>query len=248
MNESLDDLIQRVLDGDGTAEDQRRLESRMASEASARHRYDELSRVFAGLKAVHLEEAPSGLRDEVLRSVREAALARTSATARAGVAVPATRRAARPAFSWLRLALPVAAGAVAAVVLFSTLGRTPWPGGDKIAGTMSAADGSALHLGSGGEAVHVTSTRTPGGFQLRIATGDAPVTVRIESAGGVLLALARSPEPRSTSLETPLPANTLTLVEGTAGPADSSVRVRVTLPGGRVVSGEVRVHGGASPR
>jgi hypothetical protein len=96
--------------------------------------------------------------------------------------------------------------------------------------------------------VLVTPVETPGGFQLRIATGDSPVTVRIESSGGVLLAIAQGAEPPAGSLEAPLPANTTALVEGTAGAPVSSVRIRVSMPGGRVLSGEVRAHRGASPR
>jgi hypothetical protein len=248
MNESLDDLVQRVLDGNGSAEDQRRLEGRLASDASARNRYDELSRVFAGLKAVQLEEAPSGMRDEVLRSVREAALARTPAAARAGVAVTAAPRVARPAFSWLRLALPIAAGAAAALVLFSTVGRQAWFGGDRVSGTMSGAETETLHLGSGGESVVVSWAQAPGGFQLRVVTNEAPASVRLESEGGALLALAAPPAPPAAAVEASLPANTLTLVEGTGDTSRCTVQVHVTLPGGRVVSGQLHVRGGAIPR
>jgi anti-sigma factor RsiW len=249
MTESLDDLIQRVLDGDGSAEERTRLDARLASDPRARSRYDDLSRVFQALSAVQVEEAPSGMRDDVLRSIREAALAKTRDTARAGVAVPAVRapRAGRPAFSWLRLALPIAGGAVAAVVLFTTIGGPPWraPVG-RVSGTMSGAGSAdAMRVGSGPAAVVVRWAPSKSGFSLKIQTGAAPVRVVLEGVSpGTALNLAAYgaaiPAPR---IEATLPANALVIAEGSAPDTQATVRVTVTLPDGQLASGEVSLRG-----
>jgi hypothetical protein len=251
MTESLDDLIQRVLDGDGSAEERTRLEARLASEPLARVRYDELSRVFQSLSAVKLVEAPSGLRDEILQSVRGAALARTPDSARAGVAVAATAarapRAGRPAFSWLRFALPVAAGAAAALVLFMAFGNPPWrTAPDRVSGTMSGAGSAdAMRIGTGPAAILVRWAPSPAGFSLRIQTGDAPVRVVLDGVSpGTRLRLADHGAPTaSPHLEATLPANSLVIAEGSARDTRATVRVSVTLPDGQLATGEVRLQG-----
>jgi anti-sigma factor RsiW len=249
MTESLDDLIQRVLDGDDSAGARTRLEARMASDSRARTRYDELSRVFQALSAVQPEEAPSGMRDDVLRSIREAALVNARDTARAGVAAQPTRapRAGRPAFSWLRFALPVAAGAVAALVLFTTLGNPPWrTAPDRVSGTMSGAGSSdALRLGTGPGAVVVHWAPSKAGFSLRIQTGGAPVHLLLEGLSpGTMLSLAAYGVPTaSPRLEATLPANALVIAEGSARDSRATVRVGVTLPDGQLATGEISLQG-----
>jgi ferric-dicitrate binding protein FerR (iron transport regulator) len=236
MNESLDDLIQRALDGDVNAEERSRLEVRLTADPAARQRFDELSRVFQALGAARLEDSPAGMRDGVLRAIRVATPARAQAPARAG----------RPAFSWLRIVLPAAAGVVAAVVLFSSWQGTPLkPAGD-VTGTMSGARSTdGLRLGTGTHSVLVHWNPSESGFQLRIQTGDAPVHVTLESlTPGARLSMAGQGLPTpSSSIEAPLPANALVIAEGTAPDRRANIRVRVTLPDGQLATGEVRLQG-----
>jgi hypothetical protein len=237
MNEPLDDLIQRALDGEASAQDRMHLEARLAADPAARGRYDELSRVFQALGAAHLEGSPAGMRDDVLRAIRGAAPARAQAPARAG----------RPVFSWLRIALPVAAGAVAALVLFSSWQGTPWrPSDGGVTGTMSGARSTeGLRLGTGPGAVLVHWNPSETGFQLRIQTGDAPVRVTLESlTSGARLSMAAQGVPiPSPHIEATLPANALVIAEGMAPDRRATVRVSITLPDGQLATGEVRLQG-----
>lgn len=249
MNETLDDLIQRVLDGEATAGEQTRLESLLASDPAARARHDELSRVFAALAPLPSEDPPAGLRDEVMRAVRGAAPAWAPSSARAGRAsseggraVVFARPSLRPSFSWLRIALPAAAAAVAAVVLFANWrGGPQGPGGDGVTGAMTEIrPHPGLRLGEGADAVHVTWGPAENGFRLTIRTGNAPVRVALDAqAPGALLALppgAPTPSPR---IEATLPANALVVAEGTGPASRATIRVSITLPDGQVATGEI---------
>lgn len=258
MNGTFDDLIQRVLEGEATAEERTRLEALVASDAAARARYEELSRVFASLGATALEDPPAGMRDEVMRAVRGAAPAWASASARAGGAPSGNGRPAvavrpelRPSFSWFRIALPVAAGAVAAVVLFANWqGGASRPGGDGVTGTMSQLRRHpGLRLGEGASAVHVTWSPAEKGFRLSIRTGDAPVRVALDTqTPGALIALAPGSPTPSPRIEATLPANALVVAEGTGPESRATVRVSITLPDGQVVTGEIGPPGASSSR
>jgi hypothetical protein len=236
MNESLDDLIQRSLDGEASAQERAHLEARLTAEPAARQRFDELSRVFQALGAARLEDSPAGMRDGVLRAIRVATPARAQAPARAG----------RPAFSWLRIVLPAAAGVVAAAVFFSGWqGTQTKPAGD-VAGTMSGARSTdGMRVGSGPNSVLVHWNPSETGFELRIQTGDAPVRVTLESlTPGARLSMAGQGQPTpSPSVEATLPANALVIAEGTAPDRRANVRVQVTLPDGHLATGEVRLQG-----
>jgi hypothetical protein len=246
VNDTTDDLIQRALEGDITAGERASLEARLASDAAARGRYDELSRAFEALGAARLEEPPAGLRDEVMRAVRGAAPAWAPASARAGRAEPVARpvvAARRPSFTWLRIALPVAAGAVAAFVLFGGLPGGPGqqPAGDGVSGTMSGVrPATGLTVGSGASAVTVHWSPTGTGFQVRLQAGDAPVHVVLETpTAGTLLSLAPGTPTPSPRVEATLPAHAFVVAEGTASTREATLRVSVTLPDGRLASGEV---------
>jgi len=236
MSESLDDLIQRALDGDVSAQERTRLEARLTADPAARLRFDELSRVFQALGAARLEDSPAGIRDGVLLAIRGAASSRAQAPARAG----------RPAFSWLRIVLPAAAGVVAAVVLFSSWQGTHSNLAGGTSGTMSGARSTdGMRVGTGPHSVLVHWNPSDTGFQLRIQTGDAPVRVALESlTGGARLSMTAQGLPTpSPNVEAALPANALVIVEGTAPDRRAIVRVRVTLPDGHEATGEVRLQG-----
>lgn len=250
MNDTLDDLIQRALEGEISAGERVRLEARLASDAAARVRYDELSRAFEALGAARLAEPPAGMRDEVMRAVRGAAPAWAPAPARAGRPEPAPRPAAkagRPAYAWLRIALPVAAGAIAVFVLFGPL-RPPGPGqpgGDGVTGTMSGVRSTnGLVVGAAPSTVTVRWNPTDTGFALHLQAGDAPVHVVLETrTAGALLSLAPGAPTPSPRVEATLPAHALVIAEGTASSTEATVRVSVTLPDGRMASGEVGLRG-----
>lgn len=236
MNESLDDLIQRSLDGDVSAQERTQLEARLTADPAARRRFDEVSRVFQALGAARLEDSPAGMRDGVLRAIRGAASSRARVPARAG----------RPTFSWLRIALPAAAGVIAAVVLFSSWQGTHSSSPGDVSGAMSGARStSGMRVGTGSASVLVHWNPSTTGFQLRIQTGDAPVHVTLESlTAGTSLSMASQGLPApAPSLEATLPANALVIAEGTAPDRRANVRVSVILPDGHVATGDVRLQG-----
>lgn len=248
MTDTIDDLIQRALEGEATAAERARLEARLASDPAARGRYDDLSRVFETLAATSLAEPPAGMRDEVLRAIRGAAPAWAPASARAGRPASAARApalAGRPAFSWLRIALPVAAGAVAVLVMFAApLTRWIAPG-DNVTGTMSglrSTDG--LRLGTGPGAVLVQWGPSAAGFELRIRTGNESARVVLEAlTPETTLSLAPGAPTPSPRIEATLPANALVIAEGAAPSTRATVRVSVTFPDGRLATGEVGLRG-----
>lgn len=255
MSETLDDLIQRALEGDASATERARLEARMASDPSARGRWDELSRTFEALRAARPVEPPAGMRDEVLSTIRGAAPAWAPASARAGRTVPVPRPTGplalsrRPAFPWLRIALPAAAGLVAIVFAFASWrGGLPRTDDDLASGAMSGA-ANLVRIGPGDSAVLVHWNPSPTGFQLRIQSGDAPVRVVLETlTAGARVSLAPGAATPSPRVETNLPANALVIAEGTAPDTQATVRVSVTLPDGRLAAGEVRLRGLRQPR
>ncbi len=172
MNEPLSHLLQRLIEGEASDAERTRLEGLMARDPGLRRRHDELARVFSALRSARLEDAPAGLRDDILRSIRGAAPARTPA-ARTG----------RPRLSWLRFALPVAAVAVAAVVLVAERRGGPQaPAGEHTTGALSAADPRAsLRLGRGPGAVTVTTEAAGAGFRLHVRNGGSPVRLVLEA-------------------------------------------------------------------
>ncbi|MCC6350502.1 MAG: hypothetical protein IT347_13015 [Candidatus Eisenbacteria bacterium] len=248
-DELLDDLIQRTLEGDASAAERERLESRMAADPAARGRYDELSRVFQALAGVRAAEPPAGLRDEVLRAVRGAAPAWAPAAARTGQS--ASPRPSKPltlprrsTFAWLRVALPAAAALVAVFFAYASWRGAGQPAGGGLAsGAMSGAS-DLVRIGPGDSAVLVRWSPSATGFQLRIKAGNSPVRIVLETlSSGALLSLAPDAPTPSPRVEANLPANALVVAEGTAPDTQATVRVSVTLPDGRLAAGEVRLRG-----
>ncbi len=236
MSGSLDELIQRVLDGDATAAERAGLEARIASDPEARSRREEMERVFQALGDARSEDPPAGLRDDILRAVGGAAPAWRRTPARAG----------RPAFSWFRLVLPVA-GAVAAVVIFvSWQGVNHTVSRDGVSGAMSAAEPQGtLRLGSGGDKVLVRPLKLANGFRLTVQAGDSPVRVVLETAGtGVTLRLPGHDAAKATTrIEASVAANSLEVIEGASRTPVAVIRVTATPEGGTPRHGEVVLRG-----
>ena len=241
MNEPLDHLLQRQFDNDLSADEQRRLEARLAADPSARARQQELSSVFDALRTARPEAAPPGLRDDVLKTIRGAAPSKVQAPARAG----------RPAFAWLRLALPLAGASVAALLLTADWQRAPWRvGGEWVAGTLSPRAMDSLRLGHGASSVQVRWYPTARGFELRIQTREAPVHIALEAVTeGTRLSLAPEGSPTfSPRIAAALPANALVIAEGTARDTGATLRVNVTFPDGHSAEGQLRLRGLPAPR
>jgi hypothetical protein len=175
MTGSIDDRIQQVLDGASSPEERAQLDALLAADPEARRRYDELRSLFDALAGEPAEAAPAGLHEDVMRSLPD--------RARAGAA--RTRRWALP-----RLALPFAAAAVAAVIIFVTLrGGPPVSLLDgRSSGTMSGAPPRAFRLGLGteGAALHVTLWREAEGAARVVVVSDVPTRVNVSSALGAV--------------------------------------------------------------
>lgn len=236
MSDSLDDLIQRLLEGEASVEERTRLEARMASDPTVRARHDELARVFHALASIEPAPVPADLREDILHAIRGAAPSRASVSTRAG----------RPLFSWMRLTLPLTAVAVAVIVLIANQqglpGRSP---ADQMSGSMSgAASPGSLRLGAGAQAVWIRSDRTDSGFQLRIQNAGAPSQIRLEAlTAGAQLRLEAQAARSSSPVEASLPANALVIAEGTAPDSGATIRVSITFPDGQSATGEIRLRG-----
>jgi len=69
MNRRLDELMQSVLDGEATPEEATELDRRLAADAAASARFEELGRLFEGLRAVPKAYPPEGLVASVLANI-----------------------------------------------------------------------------------------------------------------------------------------------------------------------------------
>ena len=73
------ELMHAVLDGEATAEEARDLEAIVARDARAREEYEELRRLFDGLRALPQPFPPEGLAASVLANIPQSARAKDSA-------------------------------------------------------------------------------------------------------------------------------------------------------------------------
>lgn len=154
--DAIDDLIQSVLDGEASPSDVTRLEQMIAADPFVRRRHAELQQAFATLaQGANLEDPPADLQASILEEIRR----RQPAVARSADSRPISR----PAFSWLRLALPLAAFAAAAVVLL-------WSG--RANDSRSAADGTTGAIGASGAAGEVAPQNA-----LALGKGEQAVTI-----------------------------------------------------------------------
>jgi len=230
MSGSLDEIIQQALDGSASAEERARLDARLASDPDARRRYDELRALFEALSDGPSEDPPPTLHDDIMRALPD----------RTPVPLPA-----RPRYRWPRLALPFAAGAIAAAIVLITLHGGPsgtLPQGSS-SGTMSGAPSPAVRLGLGteGAALHVTLWREAEGAARLAVVSDVPTRVDLSSAeGAVWLADRAAPISRVPGalapdhLELVLPAHAERAVSCRWHGASASVRLRAETAGGEV--------------
>ncbi len=224
--EAIDDLIQSVLEGDASPSDVSRLEQLIATDAFVRERHARLKQAFDALaEGTALEDPPAGLRENVLAEIRRQ---QSAAQARS-----TPRPVSRPAFSWLRLALPVAAVTVAAVVvLWNGRANGPSPALESTSGAIAAAPSNTIAIGQGERAVSIAWRELPGGrFALDlVGAGAGPVTVSLA--------------PQRVRLDRPADAIALEphatdTILGEISGQEPSVRVTLTWPDGRTESRDI---------
>lgn len=219
--DAIDDLIQTVLEGGASPSDVSRLEHLIATDEHVRERHARLKQAFETLAlGATLEEPPAGLRDGILAEIRQQRVARP------------VRPVARPAFSWFRLALPLAACAAAAVVLlWNGRATAPRPAAEGVTGAIAAAPQHQIAIGQGDQAVSIAWHDLPGGrFALDLEAGASPVTVTIE--------------PRNVRLDRPaeaiaLDARATDTILGAVMSEAPAVRVTLTWADGRSATREV---------
>ena len=246
MSDELDDLIQRVLDGEATPAERERFAARLAADPGLRRRHGELASAFRAVATATLAEPPAGLRDDILRTVRAAPEAKMSSAATPGSArarVDAVRR-------WPRLVLPAGAIALALAVLWVS-GRLPGVDGarERVAGTMSGrGTDTPLSLGSGASAVLVSGHLEGTGFTLRVRAGSVPAHVEVAAAtpgtllGGTPVAAATG-GPR---FATDVPAGGERIVHGLAPGGGVVLFVTARFPGGETTTRPLRLGGPSS--
>ena len=156
MSADLEALIQDVLDGTATPEARARLAAELASNPAARERQEQMAAVFEKLQTVHVEEAPAGLRAEVLNRLRApGARERAHELGRARRNVQARGS--------LRLVLPFALGFAAGAIAF--VGWRGMPMRDLesgVAGSMMPAGGAIERWREGRLSVVVRGERRDG--------------------------------------------------------------------------------------
>lgn len=193
----LDALVQEVLDGTATAEQRARLEAHLASTPADAARRRELEHVFTLLRGVPMAEAPSGLRQSVLR--------RLGPAREAGVGI-GRPRGAFALRGTLRLALPFALGFAAGAIAF--VGWTGGPGrelGGEAVGTMMPAGGNGGEtLRAGSMQVSVRGQRSGDRQVLRIGVESARRPDEIEigfDPASTRLASLRQADARAGEIE-----------------------------------------------
>ncbi len=245
-DEILDDLIQRVLDGEGTPEEARRLEARLAADPVVRARHAELKLVFDALGSIELESPPAGLHASIMTAVRSTAPAMSPTTP---VVAP---RAPRRPLQFARLLLPVAAGFIAGALGWAALGGSLGPAGRPadLSGAMGDVAGpmQLLSLGVIDQGITVSAGRAEKGATiLELHAADQPVQVWLSSDDqGVGL----TAEPGSGASVQPgavgvlafeLAPKALLRVRCAPRQATQSVRITAKLAGGAVAEGSLRL-------
>ena len=242
-DEIVDDLIQRVLDGEGTPEEARRLQARLASDPEVRERHAQLKQLFDSLAAVRVEDAPAGLHASIMRAVR---------TSTPVAAAPATVRSTRRPFDFARLFLPVAAGFVAGALGWAALGGSLGPAAPPATVSGAMADLSQptplLSLGQADHGVVVSAARADkGSTLLELQSAGTPVQLWLLSDGQAV-SLVAEPSNGATAiagaegvLAMELAPKSLLRVRCVPAKGAQSVRVTAKLADGSVAEGVLRL-------
>jgi hypothetical protein len=183
---TIDNLMQREVDGANSAADSARLQEILSRDPAARARYEELAALAAALSRVAPVPPPPGLKEDILAALPAY---RYPAAARGWLwtAVPL-----RPAVQFgLALALGLALGIAASLLLAG--GPASEPGLDAVAGTLLDPAGRgfrrvaeadvALPAVSGRARLSRSPAYLAVGLEL---AADAPATVRLSGAAGRL--------------------------------------------------------------
>lgn len=238
MSRAIEELIQRVIEGEASPEECRRLDALIAADPAVRRRRDELEHAFRLLGAARLEPAPEGLRDAVLRKIA-AEPAHAGHAPRHGAP---SHRTAGP-LPWLRLLLPVTA-VLAAVSLLWVARTTTLRPGAPVSGTIAGpAPAVSVTVGSGPAALRVDAEAVGGGFRLDVRAGDSPgvAEFQAEGPGATLRRTADAPEPGGTVLRQEFEAGDQWSLHGQATGREVPLRIVVRYRDGREVSADCRV-------
>lgn len=246
--EWLDELMQRVLEGEASGPEQVELQSELARDPAARARFAAQTDAFERLAQLELPAAPDGLHEAVMAQVRSAP------SPAAPVASTTPHRA--PGAALRRGAFPAAAAAVALVLLWFTAGpragggpgRTGAPGPAELAGTMAQANATGmLTLGDGDGALQVHWEHERGGFVLRLEAGAEPVEVELTAlTPGSSLQDERTPHRGSVTpgvFHLQLPARERGACRGTATTPRATLRIQAKFPDGHAVGREITITG-----
>ncbi|HOB54454.1 MAG TPA: hypothetical protein PK176_16545 [Acidobacteriota bacterium] len=183
---TIDDLMQREIDGANSAADTARLQEILSRDEAARARYEELAALAAALARVAPVPPPPGLKEDILAAL-PAGRYPTAARGWLWTAVPL-----RPAVQLgLALALGLALGFVASLLV--TGGPSAEVGLDTVAGTLiePSARGfrpvieAEVALPALGGRARLSRSPTYLAVGLELAA-DAPATVRLAGAAGTL--------------------------------------------------------------
>lgn len=186
IDHTIDDLMQREIDGANSAADSSRLQEMLSRDPAARTRYEELAALAAALARVAPVAPPAGLKDDILAALPAG---RYPAAARGW---PWTVVPLRPAVQLgLALALGLALGFVASLLV--TGGPSAEVGLDAVAGTLLEPSARGFRPVAEAEMAlpalrgRARLSRSPAylavGLELE---ADAPATVRLSGAAGAL--------------------------------------------------------------
>ncbi|MEQ1832002.1 MAG: hypothetical protein ABL977_03020 [Candidatus Eisenbacteria bacterium] len=241
--ESLDELMQRVLEGEASSAEQLELQAELARDPAAHTRFAAQADAFERLAQLELPAAPPGLHDAVMAQVRATPVASTTPHRAPGAALR-------------RWAFPAVAAAVALVLLWFTAGpragggpgRAAAPGPAELAGTMAQANiAGVLTLGEGDGALQVHWKRERGGFVLQLESGAEPVEVEVTAlTPGSAVRLEFAAELDSTffrEFNVGLPAHRSESCQVTATTPSATLRIQAKFPDGRAVGREITITG-----
>jgi anti-sigma factor RsiW len=172
MNDvAIEALMHDVLDGTATAEDQARLQQRLAADPALRERFTVLQDLFETLNRVPMVEPPAGMHAELMQSIQSEA-GRTRTPGWMAALADAFRARPVPAFAMTTITV----GALA-LLLWSAADRrdTLVAGGESpVTGTMAPpATPRAALLESGDARIRIELGRE-GGSLLATVSGEAP--------------------------------------------------------------------------
>lgn len=242
--EALDELIERVLEGDATPAELLEFEAELARDPAARVRFESRSDVFRRLSQLQPSEVPPGLHDAVMSEVLRSPRSRMVAAP-----VLSSGPSRWPRWADRRWAFPAVAVVVACGLLWFAGGR-PRPGSSgrsEQSGTLVGTSGAgALTLGEGDAALQVRWERARTGFVLRLDPGAERVEVDVAAltpGTGFVTEHAAGGQPAPPALHLRLTAHQRETLLGSAPTPNARIRIQVKFTDGQAVEREFTITG-----